>query len=216
MGLDLVVEACAKPGHEAEWRRFIEQSFADDAISDAEVARFREISIPPHERLDAPRVGYAAAADAWIIQAQRAETPDEQAAALEKFRGYHVVALVESDGVPGYSSGGHYAGADETSFRGAFLPLCSDVLAKAVVEAAWEHKMPEGAVAYGRTLLAAADAATEPPPPSPPKTGFFAKLFGAGPKPAPEPFEEQLNIVRAAGRWYVFWGERGHAIRAWY
>jgi hypothetical protein len=30
------------------------------------------------------------------------------------------------------------------------------------------------------------------------------------------PIADQLEIVRAAGRWYVFWGERGHAIRAWF
>jgi hypothetical protein len=27
---------------------------------------------------------------------------------------------------------------------------------------------------------------------------------------------DQLDIVRAAGPWFVFWGERGHPIRAWY
>jgi hypothetical protein len=27
---------------------------------------------------------------------------------------------------------------------------------------------------------------------------------------------EQLDIVRAAGRWFIFWGERGHPIRAWF
>jgi hypothetical protein len=30
------------------------------------------------------------------------------------------------------------------------------------------------------------------------------------------PLTERLNILRAAGRWHVFWGERGHPIRAWF
>ena len=40
MGLDLVVEGCAKPGREAEWRRLVERSFAGEAIAEADVARF--------------------------------------------------------------------------------------------------------------------------------------------------------------------------------
>jgi hypothetical protein len=32
MGLDLVVEGCAKPGHEDEWRRLLERSFADEEL----------------------------------------------------------------------------------------------------------------------------------------------------------------------------------------
>jgi hypothetical protein len=26
------------------------------------------------------------------------------------------------------------------------------------------------------------------------------------------PFEEQIEILDIAGRWYVYWGERGHPI----
>lgn len=41
MALDLVVEGCAKPGHEKEWRRLPERSFADEEISETEVAHSR-------------------------------------------------------------------------------------------------------------------------------------------------------------------------------
>lgn len=216
--MDLIVESCAKPGHEAEWRRFLELSFEGDEASDADVARFHEISIPPYERLGAPRVGTDAAADAWIIEAQKATTPEEVAAALKDFDGYHVVALVQSDGVPKYSHGGLYDGVDETSLRGSVLSLCSDVLDKGLIERAWDHKFPEAAVDYGRSLLAAADAAATagPPPRAPPKRGLFARLGLARPGPEPLPFNEQVDAVQAAGRWFIFWGEKGHAIRAWF
>jgi hypothetical protein len=46
MGLDLIVEGCAKPGREQEWRQLLECSFAEKQVSDVEVARFREISTP--------------------------------------------------------------------------------------------------------------------------------------------------------------------------
>lgn len=212
MGLDLIVEGCARPGHEAEWRSLIERFFDDD-VSDADVQRFREIAIPAHERLDAPRVGYDAAADAWILERRGASTPDEQAAVLKEFHGYYVVQLARSDGVPDYSHGDLYDGVDATSFRGSFLSICSDVLPKGLIADAWDHKLPEAAVAYGRSLLAAADAAAAQPARRP-KVGLLARLgiAGAGSNP---PLDEQLSIVRAGGRWFVFWGERGHAIRAW-
>jgi hypothetical protein len=43
MGLDLIVEGCAKPGHEQEWRQLLECSFAEKQVSDVEVARFRRL-----------------------------------------------------------------------------------------------------------------------------------------------------------------------------
>src|SRR5579863_9701685 len=158
MGLDLTVEACAKPGHEQEWRHLLERSFADEELSEAELAQFQAISIPGYEHIGAPRVGSDDAANDWILRARKAETPEEATAVLKEFEGYYVVRLVECDGVPKYSSGGLYEGADETSFRGAFLKDCEDVLNKDLLNDAWNHKFPEGAVAYGKALLAAAEA----------------------------------------------------------
>ena len=57
MGLDLVVEGCARPGHEAEWRRLLQRAFAEEELSESEIARFQEISIPVYQRIGAPRVG---------------------------------------------------------------------------------------------------------------------------------------------------------------
>jgi hypothetical protein len=217
VGLDLIVEGCAKPGHEAEWRRSVERAFGDEQLSDADLARFQEISTPPYENLGAPRVGQAKAADDWIAESRGASTPEEIAAVLEEFDGYYVVRLVNCDGVPRYTHGGLYDGVDEQSFRGSFLSKCGDVLPRSLIDAAWDHKMPEAAVSYGRALLAAADtaAAAGPPGSPPPKRGFLSRLGLARGKAPPEPFEEQLRIVEAAGKWFVFWGQRGHPIRAW-
>ena len=219
MGLDLVVEGCARSGHEAEWRRVLERGFGDDQVTDADTARFAEISIPPYERLGAPRVGYDKTADDWIIETRKAGTSEEVAAALKDFHGYYALRLVKCDGVPEYSHGGLYAGVDETTFRGAFLNACDDVLPKDLIDKVWDHKFPEAAISYGQELLAAADAAKAagpPPRPPPPKPGLFARLGLTRKPPEPMAFEEQLKIVQAAGRWFVFWGERGHAIRAWF
>ena len=213
MGLDLVVEGCAKPGHETEWRRLLERSFADSQLSEAEIAHFNDISVPGYGRIGAPRVGTDAAADAWIIEARKVQTSEEVAATLKEFSGYHVLRLVKSDGVPTYSNGGLYNGVDETSFRGEFLKSCANVIDKRLLDAAWEHKLPEAAVAYGRALLSAADTAeTEP---RAVHKNLLSRL-GLARSGDSIPLSEQLDIVRAAGRWFVFWGELGHPIRAYF
>lgn len=214
MGLDLVVEGCAKPGHEREWRRLLERSFADEQLSEAEIASFRETCIPGHERIGAPRVGYDQAANEWMLEARKAKTPEEVAAVLKEFEGYYVVRLVECDGVPKYSNGGLYEGTDETSFRGAFLDDCQDVLNKLLLNEAWNHKFPEAAVAYGKALLAAAEDAEAGRAPRRRRT--LRSRLGLTKEPEPMPITKQLDIVRAAGRWFIFWGERGHPIRAWF
>ena len=216
MGLDLVVESSAKAGHESEWRTMMERSFAGQEPSQAEIARFQDISVPGYQRIGAPRVGFDAAADAWIIAARKATTPEQIAATLKEFHGYYVLRLLTCDGVPKYSNGGLYGGADETSFRGAFLSDCEEVLGKALLEDAWNSKLPDAAVTYGRALLAAADAAEVGSAVPKPRPSLMSRLLPAKRTNTPPPLADQLDIVRAAGRWFIFWGERGHAIRAWF
>jgi hypothetical protein len=98
-------------------------------------------------------------------------------------------------------------------FRGAFLESCRDVLGELLLADAWNSKFPEEALAYGRALLAAADAAEAARAAKRPLRAVLTHLRLVKP---PAPIADQLEIVRAAGRWYVFWGERGHAIRAWF
>ena len=215
MGLDLIVEGCAKPGHEQEWRELLERSFADKELSDTDVARFQEISIPGYQRIDAPQVGRDAIANKWILHARQAKTPEEIAAVLKEFDGYYAVQLVECDGVPKYSNAGLYDGADELSFRGAFLSECGDVLSKALLNEAWNHKLPDDAVAYGGSLLTAAEAAESEGRRVKSRRGLLSFL-GLSRDREPMPIAEQIEIVRAAGRWFTFWGERGHPIRAWF
>lgn len=215
MGLDLTVEGCPKPGHEQEWRDLLERSFADEELSPAEVARFQEIVIPAHERVGAPRVGFDQSADDWIIEAKKAKTPEQVAAVLKEFHGYYALRLAQCDGVPMYSSGGFYEGADETSFRGAFLKDCSGVLSKQLRDDAWNHKFPEQAIAYGKALLAAAHSVEQEGTPANQRRPTLLSRLGITKQKPTMPISEQLDIVRAAGRWFVFWGERGHAIRAW-
>ena len=70
---------------------------------------------------------------------------------LKEFEGYPVVRLLECDGVPKYSHGGLYEGADETSFHGALLNDCRDVLQR-LVERGMEPKISgEGGRVWEKT-----------------------------------------------------------------
>lgn len=215
MGLDLIVEGCAKPGCEQEWRSLLRRSFAEEELSEGEVARFQEISIPGYQHINAPQVGHDEKANQWILNARGAKTSEEKVAVLKEFEGRYVVQLVKCDGIPQYSHAGMYEGADDTSFRGAFLKDCRDVISNKLLNDAWNHKFPEDAVVYGKELLAAADAA-DVPGRRPKKRRTLLSHLGLRKESEPLPIPKQLEIVRAAGRWFIFWGERGHAIRAWF
>jgi hypothetical protein len=215
VGLDLVVEGCAKPGHEPECRLLLERSFAGQELSQAEVARFQEISIPGYQCIGAPRVGFDSAADAWITEVREAKTAEDVAAVMKEFHGYYAVRLVKCDGVPNYSNGALYEEIDETSFRGAFLTDCRDVLGEDLLNEAWNSKLPEAAIWYGEALLAAA-AVAEAADVTPKRRRTILSLVGRTKTAESVAVAEQLDIVRAAGRWFIFWGQRGHAIRAWF
>ena len=215
MGLDLVVGACAKPGHEDEWRRILEHDFAGE-LTEAEVERFDEISIAPYERIEAPRVGFDEAANAWIIEVKKATTPEQAAEVLKAFHGYRALWLVKCDGISRYSSSRVSDAVDETSFCGEFLNDYPDVLESGLLKTASSDMWPAEAVAYGEALLAAADRAEGRTEPVAIKgVRWLLNKAGANKtKSSDTTLEQQLDIVRAAGRWYVFWGERGHYIRA--
>lgn len=217
MGLDLIVEGRAKSGHDAEWRRLVEKTFAGEELSEAELGRLDEISVSAGDTLGAPRIGYDAAADAWLLKVREASTPEEVSTALETFHGYYALALVQSDGLPKYTHANLYDGVDESSFRGSFLEFCSRVLPDHLREDAWAHKWPESAVDFGQALLDAADRSERYGAlrGSSPSRGLLARLGLGKRSPNEMSFKEQLDIVRSAGRWYQFWGERGHPIRAW-
>lgn len=158
MSLDLVVGACAKPGHEDEWRQILERDFCKE-LTDADLARFEEISIAPYLRIEAPRVGFDEAANAWIIEVKQATTPEQAAEVIKAFHGYRALWLVECDGISRYSSSRVSNAVDETSFCGAFLDDCPDVLETGLLKTASRDMWPAEAVAYGEALLAAAERA---------------------------------------------------------
>lgn len=218
MGLDLIPVPKARPGHETEWLGLVEPLLRGKAISDEEMERFRAISILPEVTLGAPVVGRDPEADAWLHAFREATDPEEQRRLTEEFAGRPVLELIDCDGIPPYSNGDGTEGLDRTSFRGDLLDLCVEVIDLKTAERAWKSKLPEAVLDYGRALADAAATASEHGPqyrPPVPPPGFLASLFRR-PPPPPMPFDEQLRIVQAASRWFLYWGERGHPVQAWY
>lgn len=212
MGLDLCVEGKAISGHEHEWDSLVRRFFADEELSDSEKDRFQCISQPAYASLDAPRVGTDAIANDWIADQMAGRMTREQA--IAEYDGYYALALVKSDGLPKFTNAGLYESVDETSFRGKFLESCTQILTKKVIDDAWNHRMPDEAVAYGTSLIAAATDARNGKILVPRKPSIFRSLFGTSPEILP--LSVQLDIVETAGRWFIFWGKHGHPIHAYY
>ena len=233
MGLDVYPLGKAKPGHKKEWKLLMQALHEEREQSDEEVARLGEISIAPCEALDAPRVGEDEVADAWMLERKDPDSELTDEEFLRRNAGYRVLELLrpECDGVPRYTNSVWNDALDATSFRAQFLENCEGLLRNDLHYEAWIPVMkPKKAVKFGRKLLASAEnpwvALPPPPPPPPRRPGFLARLFGrkqAEPDytivpdspPTEEELEEMRNLLRAAGRWYIFWGERGYHIYAW-
>ncbi len=209
MGLDLEPLGKSRPGFEDEWDRLLRRLYADDELSDVEQERLIEISIPSHETLGAPVVGKDKRADEWVLKNKPANDSRSNDEYLESLLGFHVVELVQVDGVPDYSNGS-LGYVDSHTFRGQILETCSDLIDNETLEAAWRLVItPEEAKAYGERLLAAAEGE---PRKSEPKS-WFRRVFGNQPSGAAS-VEDQREILRSAGKWFVFWGARGHPIWA--
>lgn len=224
MGLDCIPMGKAMTGHEAEWQGLMDKLYADEELPEEHRERLIEISLHPYQNAGAPVVGTDPEADAWVIEnkAEDNELSDDEF--VEEMKGYCVLDLVPDTcpGLPRYTHSGLYDEVDATSFRGAFLNDCEDIIGNEALVRAWTNVMPpQDAIEYGNLLLEAARNARENGVPAPEKQGgLLGRLKGlTGSKTDDEndtPLEDKIDILEAAGNWYVFWGERGHPIWAYY
>ena len=177
--------------------------------------RRNEISLLPYESAGAPRVGHDREADEWMLAHKPQDIGKTDGEFLAGHKGYYVLELLEGkcDGIPFYSHGGLYEGVDRTSFRGKFLEQCTLLLDQPTLETAWTNCMtPQQSVPYGNKLL---NSVSNPPGLTVQKRGIISRIFKL-PEVLDAPLEEQRKILDAAGRWYIFWGGRGHPIAAYF
>jgi len=225
VGLDWNPGNRAKPGCEAEFTDVLRRLLASKrgAKRDTLMARFREISVAAFETLGTPRVGHDPQADAWARQMYHQEKRDES---VEDFvralEGFWVLDLVPPcDGLPRYSNGSPGGYVEAYAFRAQFLDDCAEELGEGLLDAAYESKLPPETVAYGRQLLAVADELVhrhnlDPSTLGPDDFPTIEELQAG--KRAPTTFSptHRADVLSCAGRWCVFWGERGHFLDAYW
>lgn len=213
MGLDWNPGNRPRPGFEVEFRRLadgIQEQRIKEGSPDHN--RFFEISISAYETLQAPRVGSDSRADEWIRRKYH-QQPQQMSEAewVKQFQGFYVVELVPPcDGIPRYSNGSPGGYVEPFSFRAQYLRDCESFVPPGLLDAAYESKLPEATIAYGHELLLIGQV--------------FARANGLDPlncAASDDDVEHQTpryraDIVLSAGRWCVFWGERGHMLDAYW
>lgn len=211
MGLDWQPGNKAAPGQEEEFRRLwtLLKKGGDTPELQEAAARFTSFSIPSWVTLGAPRVGIDEVATDWAREVYaRAKREVSEEEWLSTKRGFYVLTLAEPcDGLPIYTNGWPGGYVDVDSFRAQFLVnQCGGILGGNLLQRAYEHMLPEAMVEYGRTLLAKARSVAERD-----RLDIDNLSYEDS-----ETHEASVHMVREAGRWCVWWGERGHTLYAYY
>lgn len=246
MGLDWNPGNKPKPGFEAEFEEILRRYEAEDYIDEEASAggifglfgkskqagkptkealqqRFDEITVSAFETLDAPRIGHDEAATQWAREVYKDTEPEEpEEDWLESLKGLYVVSAVENcDGVPRYSNGSLGSYVEPFSFRGQFLTDCVSVIGKDMLERCYQTKTSAQTLAFGKELLQ--------------KAGDYARQHGLDLETMdfgdlklddldfknleadlPENHRYKLDVVLSAGRWCLFWAERGHYLESYW
>jgi hypothetical protein len=209
MGLDWNPGPKAKPGCEKEFEQLWRKLHSGWCWRrQTKVRRFREITLAAFDTLGAPTVGTDATATEWARQQfdRRVDKSLTEEQFLRGMSGFRVLELVPScDGLPRYTNGSPGGYVEEYAFRGAFLKDCAEIIGSELLDSAWVSKLPSETVSYGHELLRRASAFA---------TAHQINLADVHAAEDPESNEFHLDAVQSAGRWCVFWGERGHWLEA--
>jgi hypothetical protein len=235
MGLDWLAGNKPKPGFEAEFAKLRSQNDGGEPITDEMRERFDAVSICAYTQVGAPVVGTDRLADAWVLAHVRHQAlhdsgedhdheaaqeidfddpaasvagNDDERAALEQMKGYHVLDLAPPcDGLPVYTHGAVSDEVDLTSFRGKFLDDCAEILGEELMERAFTDQSPEELVEFGTALIQHGRRVAA-------EHGCEAIEQQVEPPDELESPAGQAHILFSAGRWCLYWGSRGHYLEA--
>jgi len=185
------------------------------ASLEAELSRWEETRllcvVTPMQTLGAPQIGVDPEADEWAInyyneitsEIKSKPNPTERLATflkmfptteeyIEKNSGKYVAELAKNKGGLGKVIG---MCVGPESFRGKMLRYM-EWLDDNLQNQAYENHEPSELEAYGRRLLEAA--------------------VKQEPNAKTEEQKEEVQTLKDAAAWCIFWGENGHAMAAWY
>ncbi len=210
MGLDWNPGPKAKPGFEADFEELWRKLHSTWCWGrNAKVRQFRAITLTAFETLNVPTVGTDEAATEWARQQfdKRVNKSLTKEQFLAGMTGFRALALVSPcDGVPRYTNGSPGGYVETFAFRGQFLRDCTDIIGEQALKSAYQSKLPFDTIAYGRDLLQQATAFA---------AAHNIDLNTTHIAEDPDSTEFHLDVVQAAGRWCIFWGERGHWLEAY-
>lgn len=162
--------------------------------------------ITTYETIKAPRVGRDKEADLWIKE--RYEELEEKPLFhkfLQEYEGYYVIELAkEQDGVPVYRA----LEQDENVFRGQFLNDCIDLIGEKLVEEAWNTKLANETLDYGKRLMKVADKIAKQ------YNLEYLKVQREPPDTNENSIDCKLHIVFSLAKWLIFYGKNGHGYEA--
>ncbi|MDZ4401680.1 hypothetical protein [Prosthecobacter sp.] len=212
MGLDWNPGPKAKPGFEAEfeslWRKLLSKRWCWNRAGKSR--RFDAITQSAFDTLKTPTVGVEDEATAWAHQQfeQRVDKSLTEELFVSRLTGFRVLPLIpRCDGLPRYTNGSPGGYVEAYAFRGQFLKDCEYIIGAELLNAAWESKLSNETIKYGKELLR--------------HSAYYAKthqidLATVHLAEDPESVEFHLDVVESAGRWCVFWGKHGHWLEAYF
>lgn len=202
-------------------------------LKEAMLARLEEVSTSPFETLEAPQVGHHPEADEWARKRFARQSANMSLQRwMERMKGYYVLdAVPPCDGLPLYTNGQPGGYVEAFSFRADFLRDCEDIIGVEMLGDAYESKLSDALVEFGGALLRKAEEYAQ-------ENGIDLEAIdgerllddaaerareAAGDDAVTElgPYllsvdNFKLDVIRAAARWCIFWGERGHLMEAYW
>jgi len=212
MGLDWNPLGRPRPGCEAEFTRLFEEFLRTQGNErDESLKRFQAISQPAFELLGAPRVGIDIAADNWLRDRFTANGhPEKFDEKRRSMHGYYVLDLLPPcDGFPWYTNYRTYEGLDRYSFRGQFLKDVADVIGATLLEQAYTPMLARDLLQYGTELSAVARRYAQ-------HHNVEHVRDGKPPEYDEESPATRAHILFAAGKWCIYWANRGHGLEPWW
>lgn len=112
----------------------------------------------------------------------------------------------EQEGIPVYIS----IGQDENVFRGQFLQDCEELIGEELVSEAWNTKLADETLDYGKRLMNIADKLAQQ------NNLEYLKNQKFPPETNEDTIESKLHIIFSLAKWLIFYGKNGHGYEADY
>ena len=198
-----------KPGQERELEDlFHKLEGATGARRDRLLAWFSDVSEPAYLGLGAPRVGFDAAADEWLVKRTEKQKRMPELDALKKeLHGYNVIQLLPPcDGFPVYSNYLTSDTLERYAFNAQLVLGERELIGDEMFGLAQSAMLAEGLARFAERLHEVAQRyVLETELPAHVET-IREPVFPEGSK------ERRAHVLFAAAKWSTYWSFRGHGL----